>query len=499
MTADAAACVRLSHGGGLRGSRLGSLAVFRGIPYARAPREALRFEAPQPADPWTGPRDATAFAPVPPQWPRRGGEDARMLGALDCLALNVWTPEPREGAGLPVMVWIPGGGFMRGGASDPLYDGAAFARQGIVFVSVQYRIGVDGFMHFGDEAPANRGLLDQLAALRWVRDHIAAFGGDPGRVTAFGESAGAGSIACLMGMDTAQGLFRRAILQSPSVACQTEHDAEVARRAVARLLDVQPTLGGVAGAPLRDVLYAVHRLAGDAALRERHGISRRNFFPLRPVVDGRVLAQAPLEALRRQWAARRSPLQVLVGSNAEEMRLYHVPDGAIERITDDEVAAFMDDVGLPVAARATYGPMAVRQGAVHPGEMLCAMQSDYYYRVPARRIASLAAERGMAAYAYELEWRSPQWNGQLGAAHGVDLPFVFGNLHTSTGRELTGAQAPQALADAMQGAWVRFVHGGHPGWPAHRPGAPWLQHFDHAPRWGMAPACPRLTLWDGLA
>ncbi|GKS99554.1 carboxylesterase family protein [Acidovorax sp. SUPP3434] len=499
MTLDTVPCVHLSHGGGLQGRLDHGVAVFRGVPYAQAPQGALRFLAPQPAPAWSGLREAMAFAPVPPQWPRGGGARARPLGGPDCLAVNVWTPEPRAGANLPVMVWIPGGGFLRGGASDPLYDGASFARKGIVFVSLQYRLGVDGFMHFGGEAPANRGLLDLLAALRWVREHIAAFGGDAGRVTVFGQSAGAGAITCLMGMPAAQGLFQRAILQSPSVACQTVEEATVVRTAVAQLLGVAPTLAALGAAPPADVLFAVHRLAEDAALRDQHGISRRNVFPLRPVIDGQVLAQAPLAALQRQWSdSSRPPLQVLVGSNAEEMRLYHVPGGAIDRVTDEQVTAFMRDTGLPPAARAAYAALPACEGGAHAGEMLCAMQSDYYYRVPARRIAALAVANRLPVHRYELEWRSPQCSGQLGAAHGVDLPFVFDRLATSTGRELTGDAPPQPLADAMHGAWADFVVQGDPGWPEHGPGTPWMQFFDDLGWCGPAPASATLDAWDGV-
>ncbi|GKT26362.1 carboxylesterase family protein [Acidovorax sp. SUPP3334] len=499
MTLDTVPIVHMAHGGWLQGRHDRGVAVFRGVPYARAPQEALRFAPPEPAAAWTGLRDATAFAPVAPQWPRGGGENARMLGGADCLALNVWTPEPRAAANLPVMVWIPGGGFMRGGASDPLYDGTSFAQKGIVLVSLQYRLGVDGFMHFGSEAPANRGLLDILAALRWVREHIGAFGGDPDRVTVFGESAGAGAIACLMGMDAAQGLFHRAILQSPSVACQTVAEADGVRHAVAQCLGVPPTLRGLGDAPLAEVLFAVHRLAEDEALRDRHGISRRNMFPLRPVIDGQVLAQAPLAALHRRWATpQRTPLQVLVGSNAEEMRLYHVPNGAIDRITQDDVTAFMRDTGLPPAARQAYAALPACQGGAHAGEMLCAMQADYYYRVPARRIAALAVAHRLPVHLYELEWRSPQCGGQLGAAHGMDLPFVFGNLDTSTGRELTGQAPAQSLADAMHGAWADFATQGDPGWPEHGPATPWMQFFDDLNWCGPAPFSPAMKAWDGV-
>ena len=489
--------VRLAHGGGLSGGWASpGVAVFRGIRFARAPAGPLRFAAPEPQPGWHGTRAATDFAPLPPQWPRAGG-GADMAGAVDCLAVNVWTPAPDAAAGLPVMVWVPGGGFMRGGASDPLYDGAAIARRGVVVVSLQYRLGVDGFMHFGDEAPANRGLLDVLAALRWVREHIAAFGGDPDRVTVFGESAGAGAIACLLGMPEAQGLFGRAILQSPSVACQSVHEAAVVRRAVAGLLGVPPTLQGVGGAPLAPVLHAVHRLAADASLRARCGIGQRNFFPLRPVVDGTVLRQPPLAAMAAQWQARRSGVQILVGSNAEEMRLYHAPHGGLARITREQLEGFMRDVGLPPGARALYAALPGCEGGTHAGEMLCAMQSDYYYRAPARRVAAIAHACGLAAHLYELEWRSPQWGGALGAAHGVDLPFVFGNLDTPTGRELTGEHPPHGLSEAMQGAWVRFAQCGDPGWPAHG-AAGWTQYFGEPPRCAQEALAQRLRVWEEL-
>ena len=185
--------VTLAHGGQLRGLWEEGVRVFRGMQYALAPRGALRFAAPVPALPWSGVRDATAFAPMAPQLARVAPADAPMLGGDDCLAVNVWAPPAEPGARLPVMVWVHGGGFFRGAASEPLYDGASFARQGVVFVSLQYRLGIDGFLHFEDEdgsrggaAPANRGLLDLLAALQWVREHITAWGGDAARIIVFG-------------------------------------------------------------------------------------------------------------------------------------------------------------------------------------------------------------------------------------------------------------------------------------------------------------------------
>ncbi|MGN8002896.1 carboxylesterase/lipase family protein [Acidovorax sp. 22279] len=492
--------VTLAHGGQLRGLWEEGVRVFRGMPYAQAPRGALRFAAPLPTLPWSGVRDATAFAPMAPQLARTARAHAPMLGGDDCLAINVWAPTAEPGAHLPIMVWVHGGGFFRGAASEPLYDGAALARRGVVVVSVQYRLGIDGFLHFeGEEhaAPANRGLLDLLMALQWVRDHIHAWGGDAGRATVFGQSAGAGALACLMGMPASRGLFQRAILQSPSVACQTLQEAAAARHAVAVLAGVEPTLAALGAAQQAAVLHAVHRLASEPALRQQHGLGGRNFFPLRPVVDGRVLTAPPLEALAQQWAAQPPDLQVLVGSNAQEMRLYHVPGGAIDRVTEAQVHAFAQDVGLSTSsAEALRHMLPLAQQT--PGEWLCALQSDYYYRMPAQRIAALAHRWARSAHGYEFTWPSPQWRGRLGAAHGVELPFVFGNLHTPTGQELTGPTPPAALAEALQQRWVAFARDGNPGWVPYAGAQPPFQHLGETLFCAPHPQPERFALWEGV-
>lgn len=464
MSADRPAPeVVLPHGGRLRGAWEGGLRVFKGIRYACEPAGSLRFEAPEPEPPWQGVREATQFGPASPQWPRTGNG---MQGAPDSLRLNIWAPPAAAGARLPVMVWVHGGGFFRGSASDPLYDGASFARQGLVFVSIQYRLGVDGFAHVPG-APPNRGLLDQLAALRWVQECIAAWGGEPGQVTVFGQSAGAGAIACLMGMPDSCGLFHRAILQSPSVACQTPGEARTALHAIAALAGTEPTRAALALVPQERLLQAVHRLAADAALRSAHGMGRRHFFPLRPVIDGRFLQAEPLQALQQAWQAQPPALQLMVGHNAEEMRLYHVPGQALERLTQADLQAFVDDAGLPP-----------EPSTDHPGERLCALQSRYYYAEPARRLADMAGRHARSSHRYVFQWRSPQWSGRLGAAHGVELPFVFDRLASATGRELAGSSPPPQLARRMHDAWARFALTGDPGWPRHTSEAAWTESFD---------------------
>src|SRR4051795_4741529 len=208
--------VRTRHGA-LQGRTADGVTAFKGVPYAAAPFGPRRFAGPEPSPSWDGVRDALAFGPTAPH-PGYAPPYADLLPdpvlpGEDCLNLNVWTPDAGA-AGLPVMVWIHGGAFVNGSGAVPTYDGSAFARDGVVLVTINYRLGVDGFLQFPDDGPANRGLLDQVAALRWVQDNIAAFGGDPARVTVGGESAGAMSVGCLLAMPSAEGLFAQAVLQS---------------------------------------------------------------------------------------------------------------------------------------------------------------------------------------------------------------------------------------------------------------------------------------------
>jgi para-nitrobenzyl esterase len=498
--------VTLPHGGRLRGAWAQGVRVFRGVRYAKAPVGERRFAAPVPEAPWSGERDAVDTAPMAPQLSRQARPGDAALGDADCLRVNIWAPPQSPGASWPVMVWVHGGGFFRGSASEPLYDGASFARQGVVLVSLQYRLGVDGFLHFegdgvgaGGDAPwpANRGLLDQLAALRWVKENIAAWGGDAGRITVFGQSAGAGALACLLGMPETEGLFQRAILQSPSIACQSLTEAATVRRAIAHLVGVAPEGTSWAEVPTPQLLHAVHRLAAEPALRLQHGLGQKNFFPLRPVVDGHILVAPPLQALKARWSTQAPNLQLLVGCNAQEMRLYHVPGGAIDRVTEDEVERFASDVGLPSGAVdcvRTCLPAAQRS----PGEVLSALQSDYYYRIPSLRIADLAARHCTSAHRYEFQWASPQWHGRLGAAHGVELPFVFGNLHTAQGAEFTGPHPPAHLAQAMHQNWARFAATGEPGWRPYAASEPWVQTFGHELSSQVYREPDRFSVWEGL-
>ena len=281
---------------------------FLGVPYAAPPFGANRLRPPRPAEPWDGVRDAISFGAEPPQ-PKPPADDpvAAMVWdpaepGEDCLNLNIWTPDPAA-HGLPVMVWIPGGMFEVG--SGATYDGSRFARDGIVCVTINYRVGPEGFLYLAD-GDANLGLLDQVAALEWVRDNIAAFGGDPSNVTIFGESAGAMSVGTLLAMPRAAGLFRRAICQSGAAdrVIPAETALRIGRELAARL-GIEPTRDAFAAIPPDRLLLAAAELKGDLVAHpdpDRWGLEViASLLPWQPVIDGRVLPRAPGRADRRRF------------------------------------------------------------------------------------------------------------------------------------------------------------------------------------------------------
>ena len=486
--------------GQLRGQVTEGVAAFKGIPYAAPPFGPNRFQAPRPRHSWDGVRDALAYGAVPPQPPYAPPFDQLLgnqgLPGEDCLNLNVWTPDPSRDH-LPVMVWIPGGAFMRGSGALATYDGGRFARDGVVCVTINYRLGADGFLYLG-EGIANRGILDQIAALTWVQENIEAFGGDPAKVTIFGESAGAFSVATLLSMPRTKGLFARAIAQSGAA----QHTSSVATaqmigRNLADTLGVAPTMTSIGAVPLERLVAAQAELSVELALRPdpaRWGEVAANGMMFEPVVDGEVVPGRPIE---RIVAGAAADVDLMVGTTTEEWRFFLVPSGAIDRVTEERLSTTARVMGLDVEKALTvYRASRTNSTA---GDLLSALITDWFFRIPAIRLAEAHAINGGSPYVYEFAWRSPLFNGRFGAVHALEIGFVFDNLGRDGGMTLAGNEPPQALADVMHRAWVAFATSGEPGWPPYDAGERSVMRFDGTGGTVvMDPAANERQLWDGI-
>lgn len=484
--------------GALRGSREAGLAVFRGIPFAEPPVGALRFAAPRPVRGWDGVRAAVSYGPPPPQ-AGAFGMDALSQDAAgdDWLTVNVWSPEPDPGAGLPVMVWIYGGAYVIGMSSLPEYDGGRLARDGgVVVVTFNYRVGIEGFAQI-EGAPANRGLLDQVAALEWVRDNIRAFGGDPDRVTVFGQSAGAGSIAGLLAMPRAAGLFARAVAQSvPGTFFSAALAADIAADCASEL-GLRPTV-----ADLSTVTPARLPAAGDAVAAkmaqwvERWGQVAHRSIPFSPVVDGDVLPVTPWQALA-DGAGR--DVELVVGHTRDEHRLFTALDGLLGQVTQEHAAT-----ALRVLAPGPDGARRYRDGfpAAEPDELYELVNSDWLFRMPSLHLAQAQTAAGGRAHVYELTWPAPGMGGALGACHGLDVPLVFGNLSSGQAAMLIGenpSPEAEALSAHIRAAWTAFAAHGDPGWPAYDAEQRLVQVFDTRPAVTAYPEETSRLLWQDHA
>jgi para-nitrobenzyl esterase len=452
-------------GGALRGSLESGVAVFRGIPYAEPPVGGLRFAAPRPAAKWDGVRSALSYGPRPPQTDVFAQGPSCQGAAGDWLTVNVWSPEPDPAAKRPVMVWIYGGAYMIGASSLPEFDGAHVARDGgVVVVTFDYRLGMEGFAQITG-APPNRGLLDQVAALEWVRDNIVAFGGDPTEITVFGESAGGGSVAALLAMPRAAGLFRRAVAQSvPGTFFSPELAADIAatcagelglRHVVADLATVDPALLALAA----DTVSATMGVRA-----ERWGQAAHRSILFAPVVDGEVLPATPWQALA---AGTSRDVALLAGHTRDEQRLFTVIAGLFGQVTPEQA-----ETALQVFSPGPDGARRYRDAypEAGPDQLYELVHSDWLFRMPTLHLAEAQIAGGGRVHLYELTWPAPGMGGAFGACHGLDVPLVFGNLSGSQPAMLIGdahtAEAT-ALSARMRTAWTRFATQNDPGWPAY--------------------------------
>lgn len=473
--------------GPVRGLWRDGSAAFLGIPYAEPPVGELRFAAPVPHRPWEEVLDAVEHGATPQ---RTALAEITLIPepsipGASTLNVDVFTPRPGDtGARLPVLVYIHGGGYVAGSPASPWYDGAAFNRDGVVTVSVSYRLGFDGFGWIED-APHNRGVLDWLLALEWVRDNISAFGGDPDAVTIAGQSAGGGAVLTLLTLPRAAGLFRRVISLSGTTASVPLEDAERYGRALAeaggvpptraglstlgeeRILTLQSADDGVTGTPdPADPLAGLRRLVSGSALRWA------------PVVDGTLVPQS-IEAAVASGAG--AGIALVLGATDNEFTMA-VADQK-EALAAVEPVAVLAALGVPPEAAAGYA-------AAHPGldaaGTLGQFVTDTMFRAPARRIAEARAATGSPAWVYRFAWTSPTFGA---AVHCLDVPFFFDCLGSERVGYLAGDTPPQELADDVHGAAVRFIATGDPGWPASEPPAREVRVY----------ATPSTTLEDGLA
>ena len=457
----------------VRGVSEQSLAVFRGIPFASLP---ARFAAPSPVEAWDGEREATRFGPPPPQ-SALFGTDALIADGDEWLTVNVWSPD--LGGGLPVMVWIQGGGYMFGASGLPEYDASNLARRGVVVVTFNYRVGVEGFASIPG-TPPNRGLLDQVAALAWVRDNVSSFGGDPSRVTIFGQSAGAGSVAALLAMPLAEGLFHRAIAQSLPGAYFTPALAEDIARTLADELGVEPAdMVGVE--PEMLVVAGDSVLEGSARHTDRWGRAGYAQIPFAPVVDGDVLPSTP-------WQGLSGRIELMVGHTRDEQRLLSVVSGVRGEVSDAQALEAAEVLGPD--------PQRYREAFPDPEELYEVVRSDWLFRMPSLHLAEAQLRAGGSAHFYELAWPAPGMGGIFGACHGLDVPLVFGNLGLGQPAMLIGAVPPEAeaLSEQMQSAWIAFATSGDPGWPAYDTGS--TRVFDVEPTVGDYPHLLSRQIWS---
>jgi para-nitrobenzyl esterase len=433
--------------GPVQGRTEGGVERFLGVPYAAAPFGALRFQAPQPHSPWTEPFRADRFGATAPQ--KEGAAPGGLPDVIEpiiagdeILNLNVWAPVDRSGP-LPVLLWIHGGGFFAGCSANPWYDGTAFARDGLVMVSCNYRFGAEGFLEL-EGAATNRGMRDWIAALEWIRDNIAAFGGDPGSVTVMGQSAGGMAVSALLASPAAEGLFQRAVIASgvSDMSVLTAEQAAEAAREVAAEAGIPATLEAALTVSPDEFVAASERVAARPA-PEGEGLR----VPWAPVIDGDLLDGSLLDAVA---LGRGADVPVLVGSTANEFAWSAYRD----RPDDEEARAL--------------------------GQRLFA---DEVFRLPIHRFSEARAAAGSApTYRYEFQWNSTA-DPVIRAGHSLDIPFFFHTLDAPYVVEYTGPTPPVSLADDDHGAFAAFARGDDPGWPAYEHGGA-VQLFDTPSRVG---------------
>src|SRR5271156_218649 len=468
--------------GKIRGTAENGVNVFKGIPYAASPEEEGRFAAPRKLPAWTGVRDAfdfgnraiqdeNAFALPPAMLKLFAGRELPPMSE-NCLVLNVWTPAVNDGRKRPVMFWCHGGAFISGSGDSPWYDGSNLCRKGdVVVVTINHRLGAFGYLHLdesgGDEftASGNAGMLDIVAALEWVRDNIAAFGGDAGNVTIFGESGGGAKVSVLMAMPAAHGLFHKAIIQSgPAVQMASRDDAaETARQLLAELNLTSDNVGALRQVPALELARAQAAVLKKVSMMS---FANRRRVGFNPVVDGKHLPGGPFAPTAPAISAN---VPLMIGTNKDEMTLFFgfAPwlDGLDEAAMRQRVEMFVGD-----QADRIIEPYRRARPKDSMRDLVLAIATDHAMRMPSLVIADRkVAQHAAPVFVYLFTWETPVLDGRLKSPHALEIPFVFDTVDTSG---LTGDSPTRfALAEKMSRAWLAFArtgnpnHEGIPNWP----------------------------------
>jgi para-nitrobenzyl esterase len=463
MNKDNEAIVK-TKAGTIEGSYEDGLYIFRGVPYAAPPVNELRWLPPQPVKPWEGVRPAKQFGPIAPQNP--------LVGAViiqepqpqdeDCLFLNIWT-KGLDDARRPVMVWIHGGAFIIGSGTEVnCINGKLAAYGDIVLVTINYRLGALGFMNLNVvtggkiTATGNEGLLDQVAAIDWVHDNIAGFGGDPDNITVFGESAGGMSIGTLMSMPAAKGKLSKVILESG--AANTVSDLDEAVKMSEEYLKILGLSGNnveALRALTTEQLMDAQEKLGVIMQQKEHRVT-----PFQPLVDGRVIPERPIEAIRKGSA---KGVTAIIGTNLEEWKLFAIMEPGFKDMDETTVMNRLSGI-LPAdvvkGLVEDYREALAKRGiAPSPADILTAIQTDIMFRMPALSVVEAQRDNGQKVYNYLFTWKSPVFGGALGACHALEIGFVFDDLN-----DMFSGTGPEAerLSKCMQNAWLAFARTGNP-------------------------------------
>ena len=455
--------------GKIQGYSENGLQIFKGIPFAEPPVGDLRFKPPIAKKPWDGALETTKYSACAFQgyseleeWIGKSAPESE-----DCLYLNVWTPATDAGK-RPVMVWIHGGAFLMGTGSDPMYDGSTLARRGdVVIVTINYRLGFFGFPYIKGKV-ANLGSLDQILALKWVRDNIKLFGGDPNNVTIFGESAGGYSVVSLCSMPAAKGLFRRVIAESAPMIDPAVSDKITVK--ILRKLGVKgDDFNELREKPAQEIIAIQNKIfASDPT----------NIMALRPLIEGEIWPKHPLKAFQDGDCA---DIELMIGTNLDEIKLFTAMKvlSTLAAGGDNVLAGFLGTLKVnPEKSKeiiATYKEArSAKNLSIKPKDLFDAILTDVTFRISTIRLLEAQSSHQPHTYSYLFTWPSPGLNGILGSSHALELPFVFGTLDSPTFKDFVVVNpTTKALSEKIMDAWIAFARTGNPShksipkWPAY--------------------------------